>query len=564
MEIFGEISIVILLVTGVSLVMKLLKLPFVVGYILTGILVGPYAFNLLQSKENIEFLSKIGIIILLFIVGLGLNPKVLREVGKISLLAGLSQVVFTAFFGYLICRLLGIPSLEAVYIAIALAFSSTIIIHKLLTDKGDLDSLYGKISIGILLVQDLVATIILILVPTIATAHGDLASVLGLLVLKSVALSVILVLLSKLILPKILEYIAGTQELLFLFSIAWVMILATVFHGLGFSIEIGALAAGVVLSTSPFAAEIGSRMKPLRDFFILLFFILLGSQITLDTFPQLLLPTIILSLFVIVGKPIVVIILMNLLGYKRKTGFMVGLTVAQISEFSLILVGLGAFVGHISDSVLPLVTLVGLFTIGGSSYTFLHADFIYKRLEKLIKLLELRTVSREKAFSPHEPAEIILFGYDRAGADFVKAIEKLKKSYVIADYNPEAIGRLKKQGLPYAYGDADDIEFLEELGIDKAKLIISTIPSLETNKLLIERLHRVSPKAISLVLSENITDTFELYKLGASYVFMPVYLGAQYAAHMVGKHGLDSKSFSEERERHIKHLSKAQVPATLM
>lgn len=558
MEIFVELSSIILLVTGVSLIMKILKQPFIVGYILSGILVGPYALNLLKSQENIEFLSKIGITILLFIVGLGLNPKVLREVGKISLITGLGQVVFTSVIGYVICRLLGFDNLSSIYVSIALTFSSTIIILKLLTDKGDLDTLYGKIAIGFLLVQDLVATIILIAISSLGGAEGNLPLVFVQLATKGVGAGVIILLISKFILPRVLAFIATSQELLFLFSISWGMIIASLFFELGFSIEIGALMAGVTISATPYASEMGSRMKPLRDFFLLLFFVLLGSQMVLESIPQILVPSIILSSFVLIGNPIIVIVLMNLLGYKRKTGFMAGLTVAQISEFSLILAALGVSIGHISQDMLSLVTLVGLITIGGSSYMILYSEVIYRWTEKITKLMELKKVNREKSISRHEPRDVILFGYDRSGSDFIKAVQKLDKSFVVVDYNPRSIERLKEKSLPYAYGDADDVEFLDELGIGKAKLVISTIPNFETNKLIVRRLIDKNPKALSIIVSHHISEANELYKLGASYIIMPIYLGAHYAAHMIGKHGFDAKGLKEEREKHVEHLSKLE------
>jgi Kef-type K+ transport system membrane component KefB len=556
MEIFVEISSIILLVTGVSLIMRLLKQPLIVGYILTGILVGPYALDLIQSKENIEFLSKLGITMLLFIVGLGLNPKVLRETGKISLITGLGQVIFTSAIGYIICRLLGIDNVSSIYVSIALTFSSTIIILKLLTDKGDVDTLYGKIAIGFLLVQDLIATIILIALSSLANSEGiSPASIVGLLVLKGVAVGIVLTLIAHKILPKVLSFIASTQELLFLFSITWGMIIASIFFELGFSIEIGALVAGAMFSSTPYASEIGSRMKPLRDFLLLLFFVLLGSQMVLDTLPQILLPSIVLSLFVLIGNPIIVIILMNLLGYKRKTGFMAGLTVAQISEFSLILAALGLSLGHINQEMLSLITLVGLFTISGSTYMILYSDRIYKLTERLIKILEYRKITKEKSISISEPPDIILFGYDRAGSDFVNAVKKLGKSFVVVDHNPRSIDRLKEKDLPYAYGDADDAEFLEDVGLKNAKMIISTIPDNETNKLIVRKLKGSNPKAMSIIISHHVSDAKELYKIGASYVIMPIYLGAHYAAHMIRKHGFDAKSFAQEREKHLEHLS---------
>lgn len=558
MDLFIELSVIILTAAGISIVMKLLKQPFIVGYILTGILVGPYFFNILHAKEDIELFSKIGITILLFIVGLGLNPAILKEVGKVALVTGLGQVLFTSVIGYAICIALGLSSTSAIYVSIALTFSSTIIILKLLSDKGDLDKLYGKISIGFLLVQDLVATLILIAITTMASTAGqaNLAILLGELALKGIILIVVLIATNHFVLPKVATFMASSQELLFLFSLAWGLGMASLFYLASFSVEIGALAAGVVLSTTPFASEIGSRVKPLRDFFILLFFILLGSQMVLDTIPQILLPALLLSGFVLIGNPLIVIVLMNLLGYKNKTGFLAGLTVAQISEFSLILAALGVSVGHLSVEVLSLVTLVSLITIAGSTYLIIYSDPIYHLFAPLLKHLEIRKVSREKSIASQTIFKIILFGFDRVGGDFIKAIQKLDKPYLVADFNPKSIKRLEELNVPYVFGDADDIEFLDELNLGQIELIISTIPDFSTNKLLVRRANLANPHIISIVISHDVDEAGELYNLGATYVVMPHYLGAEFATHMIAKHGLDKKGILEEQKKHLEKLAK--------
>lgn len=555
MDAFVEISLIILLATGVAFILKSLKQPLIVGYILTGILIGPYVYNLHQSKDGTELLAKVGITILLFIVGLSLSPKVIKEIGGISLATGFGQEIITALIGYGICRLLGIEHIASLYISIALTFSSTIIISKLITDKGDAQTLYGKIAIGSLLVQDLIASLILIGVSSLTQpTNQGLILLLVSLILKGTVLATTLYLLTHYLLPKVLAYIATTQELLFLFSISWGMILATLFLKLGFSMEIGALVAGVCLSTTIYAPEIASRLKPLRDFFILLFFVLLGSQIALSAIPKVILPAIVLSAFVLIGNPLIVFLMMHRFGYKRKVGFMVGLTMAQISEFSLILAGLGVSLRHISGETLSLITLVGLITIGGSSYLIIYADTIYRKVEHILKLFEWRKNNNQHRIATNNGYEIILFGYHRVGADFVRAIQQLKKEYVVVDYDPGAIRRLAAENLPSVYGDAGDLEFLDDLGLTNTKLVISTIPDFETNKLVVQKLALVKPSSISIVISHNVDEALELYQLGAGYVIMPVYLGAQYATSLIGKYGLSSRGFAEERKKHLEHL----------
>ena len=289
LNVFIELSVIIVIATLISGLMRLLKQPLIIGYILTGILLSPFFLNLIKSTDTITIFSQIGVSFLLFIVGLSLSPNVIREVGKISLITGVGQVIFTTLIGFFISKLLGFSNVASMYIAIALAFSSTIIIMKLLSDKNDLDKLYGKISIGFLLVQDLIAIFILIIISSMSRELTVSATLLGL-IFKGLVLIIILLLTGKYILPKLSNFFARSQEFLFLFSIGWGLGLASLFNFIGFSIEIGALLAGIALSVSPYHYEISSKMRPLRDFFIILFFILLGSQLSFSNINQYIVP----------------------------------------------------------------------------------------------------------------------------------------------------------------------------------------------------------------------------------------------------------------------------------
>ncbi|KKT14729.1 MAG: Sodium/hydrogen exchanger [Parcubacteria group bacterium GW2011_GWC1_43_30] len=544
MTLFVELSLLVVVATLVSLVMKLLKQPLVVGYIAAGILVGPYAFNIIQSYEEMELFSKIGVAILLFIVGLTLNPDVMREVGRTSVVTGIGQVLFTSLVGFLIVRALGFETLTAFYIAVALTFSSTIIILKLLSDRGDTGKLYGKISIGFLLVQDVIASILILIITILGAAaitapaifSGAVASEISVLLIKGALAVILLYLVSRYVLPGLSKFVAGYQEVLFIFSLAW---------GLG-----------VTLAASPFAYEIASRMKPLRDFFIMLFFILLGSQVVFGQISMLFVPAAVLSIFVLVGNPLIMLILMNLLGYRTRTAFMAGLTVAQISEFSLILVALGYSFGHLSREVVSLVTLVGIITISGSTYLILYADQIYPRLKPILKLLTVRKSHAPEPLLGDNQADIVIFGYDRVGHDFVEAAREISQKYLVVDFNPRSIAWLAESKIPYRYGDAEDVEFLEETGVAKAQLVVSTIPDLKTNILLVNYYHSHNPTGIIMTISHSVENTKELYEAGASYVVMPHYLGASHAASLISKHRFDRGAFENEKARHLENLIK--------
>lgn len=561
--IFFELSAILVLAAAVSFVARALRQPLIVGYIATGILVGPYVLDILRAKDEMELFSKIGVSVLLFIVGLTLNPAIVREVGRASFVTGIGQVVFTSLAGFLIVQALGYDAVAALYVAVALTFSSTIIILKLLTDRGDTGTLYGKIAIGFLLVQDLVATLVL-LVATSAGAFSSGGESAGLavagelfrLALWGAVLALALYAFGKKVLPRVVSYAGGNQEVLFIFSIAWGLGLASLFAVLGFSIEIGALAAGVALAVSPFAYEIGSRMKPLRDFFILTFFVLLGAQMEIGHLSAILYPALLLSAFVLLGNPLIVFLLMNTLGYRTRTAFMAGLTVAQISEFSLILVALGASLGHISDEVVSLVTAVGVITIAGSTYLILYADRIYAAVRPLLERISIRRHHHREPKAGEDSPDIVIFGYDRVGHEFVSAAGRVSPKYLVVDYDPKAVRRLQAEKVPFRYGDAEDVEFLQEIGLQGARLVVSSIPNHETNLLLVRFYRKANASGVVIVLAHRAEDAEELYGAGASYVVMPHHLGAHHAALMITRHGFERAGFDEERSTHLARLAR--------
>ena len=554
--VFVELSIVIIIAVVVAAIMRLLKQPLVIGYILTGIIVSPYFLNIVASTDAIATFAQIGIVLLLFMVGLNLNPRIIRDVGKVSLVTGVGQVIFTSLIGFFIGKLLGFSTITSMYIAIALTFSSTIIIMKLLSDKKDLETLYGRIAIGFLIVQDLIVIVILMIISSIPAGINFTTLALETL-FKGGGLLILLFLVSVYIFPRITKVIAKSQEFLLLFSIGWCFAIASLFYYLNFSIEAGALLAGITLSLSPYHHEIGSKMRPLRDFFIILFFILLGSQMVFTNISQYIFPIIIFSAFILIGNPLIVMVLMGLLGYTKRNSFLAGLTVAQISEFSLILIALGVKVGHLTNDILSLVTIIGLITIAGSTYLILYANKIYPHLSKYLGIFERKGKKvDEHRYHKDGIYDIMLFGYDRVGYDILESFKKIKKKFLVIDYNPETITKLAKEGFDCKYGDADDSELLNELNFSKTKMVVSTIHNLDTNLLLINKIRESNKKTIITVVSHQIDEAMKLYGAGATYVLMPHFLGGHHVSTMIEEHGLNLNKFLKEKVAHIEHLRK--------
>lgn len=552
---FVELAIITITAVAIIGLMRLLRQPLIIGYILTGILLGPYFLNIAASGETIRVFSKIGVALLLFMVGLNLNPRVIKDIGRAAALAGLGQVLFTFLIGFALIWGAGFSLIQALYLAIALTFSSTIVIMKLLSDKGETETLYGKIAIGILIIQDVIAAVILMLISSFSSSLGISAGLINTAV-NGLLLFFGLGIFGIYILPKLLWRIARSQEFLFLFALGWSLAIASLFHAAHFSIEIGALFAGMLLSLSPYRHEIGAKMKPLRDFFVVLFFVLLGSQVILADLRPLLTPALMLSLFVLIGNPLIVIILLSLLGYTKRTSFLTGLTVAQISEFSLILIGLGVSIGDIDSSILSLTTLIGIITIAGSSYLIIYAQHIYPRFAPYLGIFE-RKGRRPKISLTHASLhnfDVVLFGYNRLGYDILRALKKTRARVLVIDYNPETIAKLKGEGVPCLYGDANDAELLNELRLENAKIIISTIPDAPANNLLIREGRRRNPKIILLATSHQIEDARELYRAGATYVIIPHFLGGQKVGEILRTFKFTPKKFAALKNAHRRHL----------
>jgi Kef-type K+ transport system membrane component KefB/Trk K+ transport system NAD-binding subunit len=548
---FVQFGLIILVVLVVSIIIRILRQPLIIGYILSGIIVGPLVLNLIQESETISVFSEMGIAFLLFIVGLHLSPKVIKEVGLISLVTGLGQILFTSIIGYFIAILLGFPFITALYIAIALTFSSTIIIMKLLSDKDALEKLYGKISIGFLLVQDLVAIITLIIVSSLASGSGA-SDVLFSTLIKGVALIIILVPISYYILPKLSWFFAKSQEFLFVFAISWGFGLSILFIYAGFSIEVGALIAGIMLSLSPYSFEISSKLKPLRDFFLISFFIILGSQMIFTDFSSLIIPAIIFTFLIVIGNPLIVMILMGLFGYSKKTSFMSGLTVAQIGEFSLIFIALGVKVGYITKEIMSFITLISLLTIFGCTYLIIYSESIFKKLSGVLSIFERKKIKEKEI--PKKRYDYILLGYNRIGFSIIKSFSKITKNFLVVDYDPKVVAELQKEGLDTIYGDVDDSEFLEELGINKSKLIVSTIPEKETNRLILNILNKEKERPITILTSRQIEDALGLYNLKADYVILPHFLGGEYTAKLIETAKTKKELYEIEKKRELKLL----------
>jgi len=550
-NVFNELSLIIVIGVAISLFMRAIRQPLTIAYILTGVLVGPAAFDLISSPETLEVFSNFGIALLLLIVGLGLNPRVIKEVGKIAGYIAITKVLLVTGMGYILSKFLGFSTTEGLYIGIALSFSSTIIILKLLSDKREQTRLYGKVAIGYLLIEDILATLILVGVST--SGNGEISvGTFAHLLLKATFLISGMVVFRMLVLPRLNTIIAKSQEFLFLFAIGWGMGTAALFSVVGFSLEIGALVAGVTLATLPYATEISSRLKPLRDFFIVLFFVQLGSHLELSQVIDVLPHALAFSAVVLVANPLIVMSVMGLTGYTKKTSFKAGLTGAQISEFSLILLLLAFNLNQISQEITSLVTVVAFITIAVSTYTITYADRLYDLFERYIRMFERSKLSEQK--ETHHHYDLALLGYQKGGHEFIRVFNQLKKPYVVVDYDPHVIDTLESKQINFMYGDVTDLELLDEVNLRHAHLVISTITDFQTNAFLSHWLENENKHAVFVCNADTVEEAAELYELGAAYVMLPHYIGSEKISAFIRKSGLKKTEFKKYREKHLAYL----------
>ena len=495
-DIFDEIVALLLIATIAGIFTLRLRQPLIIGFIAVGILAGPSCLDWIRSIDQIHAMAEMGLALLLFIVGLKLDMKLIRSMGRVALAAGLGQVVFTTIGGYLIAYALGMNAITSFYVAISLTFSSTIIIVKLLSDKKETDSLHGRLALGILIVQDVV--VVLAMIGLSAFSEGKSQEpIYQVLTIAAKGLGFIagVWLAGILILPRLLPMLAKSTELLVLFGIMWALGLANLGETLGFSKEIGAFLAGISLASTPFRETIGAKLISLRDFLLVFFFIELGSRLNLSLLGSQVWSAIPLSLFVLIGNPIIVMIITACFGYRKRTNFLTGVTIAQVSEFSLILVAMGAKLGHIGDDAVGVVTLVALVTIGLSTYMILYSQNLYDRLVPYLGIFERKVTYREDSRRASEnvsdSVDVLIFGLGSYGTGIAEQFEARGRKIVGVDFDPQAVLKWNERGWDAIFGDAKDTEVAANLHLSHVKWVISSIRDDEVNRSLLRSLQNV-------------------------------------------------------------------------
>lgn len=551
-NLFLQISALLAITVSLAFIVRFFKQPLLAAYMLAGIVCGPLLFNLLHEQQDLyQAFSNFGVVLLLFIVGLELNFSYLKKIGKTSVVIGLLQFLFNFTLILLVINFFDLSVVSKIFLALVSSFSSTIVIMKLLSDKQDEESVYGRHTIGLLLIQDIISITVLIILGFSAKNSGLAFDWLSL--AKIVAVFSLIFLFTKYLLSTTLDYIASSGEFLFLFTVAWCFSIASLMVWSGFSLEIGAVVAGLTLSSSKYQPEIASRIKPLRDFFIVLFFVILGSLADFSNVSGVIIPAVILALAVIIIKPLLLFIIFRVFKFTRRNSFLSALASTPLSEFGFIILFVLISAGYLSGLELSIFTVAAIITIFASSYLISYGYQLYNLLIPFFNLFGFdKHVQQEDV---KEKFEAVIFGYHRTGWKIGHALKKIGIKFAAVDFNPDNISRLVLRNIKIFFGDASDIEFLKELPLEKTKIIISTIPSPEDQLVLLDFVRSRKLKVIVICTLYNKKYLDKLYEAGADYVILPHLLGGMWMAELIDQGLLKRKNtWSKQRAIQIKDL----------
>jgi len=526
-NIFIETSAILVIATVLGMLGLLLRQPLIVAFLLAGVITGPFGFGIIKSYESVELLGHIGISLLLFVVGLRLDLHLIRTIGPVALATGGGQIFFTVLFGFIITWVMDLPLVSAMYVSVAMAFSSTIIIVKLLSDKKEIDALHGRIAMGFLIVQDIAAILALIFLTALGGgAAGDEKAVWEIVWImgKGIAFLGFIGLLMRYVLPGMTSMLGRNRELLLLFAVAWAIFLGALGDYLGFSKEVGAFLGGISLASTPYRDSIGSQLVSLRDFLLLFFFIDLGSRLEFSAVGPQLGKAAVLSLFVLIGNPIIVMSIIGYMGYRRRTGLLAGLTVAQISEFSLIIAALGLGLGHITGDTMSLITLIAVITIFVSTYMILNSDTLYRALASTIKIFERKSPYREietAGACDLTDIDLILVGLGTHGSAVAYDLMKRGKKILGVDFDPQVLNSWDSRGMSVMFGDAGDPEFIDQIPLGCSRWFISMIRDRKINLMIMHHLKDLGYDGHVVLTAANDEEADAYEKAGTHLVLRP-------------------------------------------
>ncbi len=520
-ELLGKLGLIVMAAAAFAFIGRAIRMPSIVVYIIAGLVLGPFT-GILEVDDAIDLISHIGIALLLFLVGLELSLDKIKDVGRVAVAAGIGQVVFTAAGGLILCLLLGFEWIESVFISVALTFSSTVVVVKLLDLKGDLNKLYGRIAVGIFLVQDLVVVVVLTFLAGLEHGEGNLnlSQVAWGMTKAFIGMGLILgfaLVSSKYLLPRPFCWAARSPETTFIWALFWCFLFVLLAEVLGLSHEIGAFLAGMALAQLPYNDDLRRRLHPLMNFFIAVFFVSLGITMELEAATQAWPIAIALSLFVLIGNPLIFMIIIARMKYSELTAFRTSVTVAQISEFSFVFATAGVAANLIGNQILSIIALVGVITITTSAYMILYSDPLYRFMSKLGLLRIFRAGKTPEPEEEHSLQDhVVVVGMNPLGRSIVEKLHSKGVHVLAIDTDPN-----KLEGLPCEteVGNVEYESVVEELGLRRAKLVVSALQIEDTNHLLAYRCRMANVPCAIHAFDVSVVE--DLVDLETEYLMVP-------------------------------------------
>ncbi len=519
-ELVVQLGLLFVVATALAILARILRQPPLVGYIFTGLLLGWVGVQIGSSKELIDVVSEIGIVLLLFVVGLEINLKKFLQSGKHTFLVGEGHDITMGAISLLLAHfVLGLDWIASAYVAIAVTLASTIVVVKTLTERKEIEAPHGRILIGMMVLQDILAMIALAVFTGLA-AGGNPFIATGMTLVKAVGLFLVMAFLGKQLMTRFFDLVSDHIELIFFTGLSWCFAGVLIADYLEFSIAIGAFLAGMSIAHLPFAFEIADKTRALRDFGLFLFFFAVGA--TAKITPKLFIHPafIVLTLLVLVGTPLITALITSFLRYEKKQSFLMATMPVQVSEFSLVLMAIGVKLGHVSEELFSIITAITILTIIVSSGIHSNIGSLYGKLEPHLKILEWRIPRKMRELEKKYQNHVVLLGAGDLAYHIAEYfIKKKKVPVVVVDWDPGRIKRIKRLGAETLYGDAGDPDVWEEVGADKAKIIISTIgPNQQDDINMYRWVKKRNKKAVMIGESNVPAEVKELERLGFDYV----------------------------------------------
>ena len=521
---------------------KLIRMPSLVAYILAGMALGP-GFGWVLMDNSLELISELGIALLLFLVGLELSFEKVRNLGKPALILGSLQVLFTCLGAFALSLLMGFGMAEAILLAAAATFSSTVVVIKLLDQKGDMKRLYARLAVGLFLFQDIVVIAALTLISGLDGAES--ISLTRIIINESIAFAGMLLLLavailaSRYLLPKPFAWAARFPDTLFIWALCWCFLMVLLAHAFHLSVEVGAFLAGIAIAQLPVHEDLHRRLHPLMTFFIAVFLVTLGVELQFESFGAIWGKALILTFFVLLVKPLLVFGILSKLKFGRFTCFQTAVASGQMSEFSFILLGLAYGAGLVSTEVAAIGGLVGILSISISSYLIIYSERLFKLAESCGVFALLRAQEETEPEDSHtRSGHIIVVGMNAMGREIVKRLVERGETVLAIDTDPQ-----KLRGLTGAITMIGNVEYhsvVEEIGLRRARMVVSALQIEDANNLLAYRCRAAEVPCAIHAFDDSVVEG--LLDLNVNYLMMPAIDGAVAERRLMKVEGLLGKA----------------------